>query len=89
MGASPKRGDSLSKVEEFAGRARDLHTIPVVLGIASMMEAQMADNGSGSTGVVAVLVIFVIIVVAALFVFGGRMFSGNKRIDVNIQTPSK
>lgn len=47
------------------------------------------DSGSGSTGVVAVLVIFVIIVVAALFVLGGRMFSGNKRIDVNISAPSK
>jgi len=39
--------------------------------------------------VVAALVIFVIIVLAALFVFGGRIFSGNKRVDVNIQTPSK
>jgi hypothetical protein len=49
----------------------------------------MADNGgSGSTGVVAVLVIFVIIVVAALFVFGGRLFTGNKKVDVNISTPS-
>ena len=48
----------------------------------------MADNGSGSTGVVAVLVIFVIIVVEALFVFGGRLFGGNKRVDVNIQTPA-
>jgi hypothetical protein len=49
----------------------------------------MAESSSGSTGVVAVLVIFVIIVIAALFVFGGRLFNGNKRIDVNIQTPSK
>jgi hypothetical protein len=49
----------------------------------------MADSSSSSTGVVAVLVIFVIIVLAALFVFGGRFLSGNKRIDVNIQTPSK
>ena len=49
----------------------------------------MADSSSSSTGVVAILVIFVIIVLAALFVFGGRMFSGNKKIDVNIQTPSK
>ncbi len=41
----------------------------------------MADNGSStaSTGIVAVLVIFVILVVAALFVFGGRWFGGNKR----------
>jgi len=49
----------------------------------------MGDNGSGSTGVVAILVIFVVIVVAALFVFGGRLFSGNKKIDVNISAPSK
>jgi hypothetical protein len=49
---------------------------------------KMADNGSGSTGVVAVLVIFVIIVVAALFVFGGRWFGGKKEIDVNISAPS-
>lgn len=48
----------------------------------------MADNGSGSTGVVAVLVIFVIIVVAALFVFGGRWFGGNKKVDVDINVPS-
>ncbi len=47
------------------------------------------DGGSGSTGVVAILVIFVIIVVAALFVFGGRIFSGNKQVDVNISAPSK
>lgn len=51
----------------------------------------MADNASStaSTGIIAVLVIFVILVVAALFVFGGRWFSGNKRIDVNIGTPAK
>ena len=51
----------------------------------------MGENGggAGSTGVVAVLVIFVIIVVAALFVFGGRMFGGDKKIDVNISAPAK
>jgi hypothetical protein len=50
----------------------------------------MGDNGgSGSTGVVAILVIFVIIVIAALLVFGGRLFSGNKKVDVNIQAPAK
>jgi hypothetical protein len=54
-----------------------------------MRRKEMADNGgSGSTGVVAVLVIFVIIVVAALFVFGGRWFGGDKKVDVNISTPS-
>jgi hypothetical protein len=50
----------------------------------------MGDNGGGgSAGVVAVLVIFVILVVAALFVFGGRLFGGNKQVDVNISAPSK
>jgi hypothetical protein len=50
----------------------------------------MGDNdGGGSAGVVAVLVIFLIIVVAALFVFGGRLFGGNKNVDVNTSTPSK
>lgn len=51
----------------------------------------MADDSSStaSTGIVAVLVIFVILVVGALFVFGGRWFSGNKKIDVNIGTPAK
>jgi len=47
------------------------------------------SSSSGTTGVLAILVIFVILVVAALFVFGGRLFGGNKRIDVNIQTPAK
>ena len=49
----------------------------------------MADSSSSSTGVLAILVIFVVLVLAALFVLGGRIFSGNKRVDVNIQTPSK
>ena len=51
----------------------------------------MADNGSSAanTGVIAILVIFVILVVGALFLFGGRWFGGDKRIDVNIGTPSK
>jgi len=49
------------------------------------------DSGSSaaSTGIIAVLVIFVILVVAGLFVFGGRWFGGDKKIDVNIGTPSK
>ena len=51
----------------------------------------MADNGSStaSTGIVAVLVIFVVLVIGALFVFGGRWFGGDKKIDVNIGSPSK
>jgi hypothetical protein len=49
----------------------------------------MADNGGGgSAGVVAVLVIFVVLILAALLVFGGRIFSGNKQVNVNISTPS-
>jgi hypothetical protein len=54
-------------------------------------EKEMADDTSStaSTGIIAVLVIFVILVVAALFVFGGRWFGGNKKIDVNISAPSK
>ncbi|MCM3872568.1 MAG: hypothetical protein ND895_17940 [Pyrinomonadaceae bacterium] len=47
------------------------------------------DSGSGSTGVVAILAIFVILVVVGLVVFGGRIFSGNKRVDVNITVPSR
>lgn len=46
-------------------------------------------DGGGSAGVVAVLVIFVIIVVAALFVFGGRLFGGNKKVDVNVTAPAR
>jgi uncharacterized membrane protein len=48
-------------------------------------------GGSGSTGIVAILVIFVSIVLVALFVFRGRLFGGGgkQEIDVNISTPSK
>lgn len=51
----------------------------------------MADNGGGggSTGVIAVLVIFVVIVLAGLVVFGGRIFSTGKNVNVNITTPGK
>ena len=51
----------------------------------------MAESESGSgAGIVAIVVIFVILVLAALFVFGGRLFGGGKQeIDVNISTPSK
>jgi len=31
----------------------------------------------------------VIVVVAALFVFGGRLLNGNKKVDINISTPAK
>ena len=50
----------------------------------------MAENGSGSSaGIVAIVVIFVILVLAALFMFGGRLFGGKKEVDVNITAPSK
>lgn len=51
----------------------------------------MAENdGSGSAGVVAVLVIFVIVVLAALFVVGGRLFNSTpKNVNVTISTPNK
>ena len=44
-------------------------------------------GGGGSAGVVAVLVIFVVLVLAGLLVFGGRIFNGNKKVDVNISAP--
>lgn len=50
----------------------------------------MAESQSGSSaGIVAILVIFVILVLAALFVFGGRIFGERKGVDVNISAPSK
>ena len=50
----------------------------------------MAESESGSSaGIVAILVIFVVIVLAALFMFGGRMFGEKKGVDVNISAPSK
>ena len=48
-----------------------------------------SESGGSSAGVVAVLVIFVIIVLAALFLFGGRLFGDKKSVDVNISAPSK
>lgn len=45
------------------------------------------SSGSGSTGVIAILVIFVVLVVAGLLVFGGKLFNKNKTIDVNISAP--
>jgi hypothetical protein len=51
----------------------------------------MADNGSStaSTGIVAVLVIFVILVVGALFRIWGTVVWRRQEIDVNIGSPSK
>lgn len=54
----------------------------------------MADNGDGgsSTGVVAIVAIFVLIILGALFVFRGRLFKGaggNTKVDVNVTAPAK
>ena len=53
----------------------------------------MGDNsngGSGSTGVVAVLVIFVIVLVAGFLAYRGGLFGGKKtQVDINITTPQK
>lgn len=50
----------------------------------------MADNGNGgsSTGVVAVLVIFVIVIVAAFLAWRGGLFGGRKtQININVAVP--
>ena len=48
----------------------------------------MADGeGSGNTGVVAIVVIFLIVVIAAFFAYRGGMFGGRGggKTDVNIK----
>lgn len=47
----------------------------------------MANDGSGNTGVVAVLVIFVIVLVLGFFAWQGGMFGGGDGadLDVNIE----
>jgi hypothetical protein len=50
----------------------------------------MADEGGGSTGVVAVLVIFVIVIVLAFFAWRGGLFGGRStKINVNVTAPSQ
>ena len=53
----------------------------------------MGDNGDGrgsSAGVVAVLVIFVIVIVAAFLAYRGGLFGGKKtQVDINVTTPQK
>jgi hypothetical protein len=53
----------------------------------------MADNGNGggsSTGVVAVLVIFIILVVGAFLAYRGGLFGGKKtQVDINVTTPQR
>jgi hypothetical protein len=50
----------------------------------------MADSESSSnTGVVAILVIFLIVVIAALFAWrGGLLGGGTKKVDINVSAPS-
>jgi len=50
----------------------------------------MADDGNGgsSTGIVAVLVIFVIVIVLAVFAWKSGLFGGRKtQINVNVAVP--
>jgi len=40
---------------------------------------------------VAVLVIFIVVVIAAVFIFGGQFFGGGiqtKKVDVNVKAPA-
>jgi ABC-type cobalt transport system substrate-binding protein len=52
----------------------------------------MAEGeGSSNTGVVAIVVIFLIVVIAAVFAWRGGMFGGSGKkteIDVNVSAPS-
>ena len=50
----------------------------------------MADSESSSnTGVVAILVIFLIVVIAALFAWrGGLLGGGTHKVDINVSAPS-
>ena len=51
----------------------------------------MAEGeGSGNTGVVAIVVIFLIVVIAAVFAWRGGLFGGSKttKVDVNVSAPS-
>ncbi len=50
----------------------------------------MAEGeGSSNTGVVAIVVIFLIVVIAAFFAWRGGMFGGKStNIDVDVKTPA-
>ena len=49
----------------------------------------MGDDSSSNTGVVAILVIFLIVVLAAVFAWRGGMFGGGKTdIKVDVNTPA-
>ena len=48
----------------------------------------MADEGGNSTGVIAVLVIFVIVILLAFFAWRGGLFGGRStKINVNVSVP--
>jgi hypothetical protein len=48
----------------------------------------VADDGGGSTGVVAVLVIFVIVIALAFFAWRAGLFGGKKaQININVAVP--
>jgi hypothetical protein len=52
----------------------------------------MGDNGnSGSnTGIIAILVIFVILVVGAFLAYRGGLFGGKQnKVDINVTTPQR
>ena len=50
----------------------------------------MADGeGSSNTGVVAIVVIFLIVVIAAFFAWRGGMFGGKStKVDINVSAPA-
>jgi glucose-6-phosphate-specific signal transduction histidine kinase len=50
----------------------------------------MADGeGSSNTGVVAIVVIFLIVVIAAFFAWRGGLFGGKtNKVDINVSAPS-
>ena len=49
----------------------------------------MGDDSSSNTGVVAFLVIFLIVVIAAVFAWRGGMLGGGKtEIKVDVNTPA-
>ena len=50
----------------------------------------MADKDTGgNTGALAVLVIFVTLIVGALFAFGGETVNADKKMDVSVSTTSE
>lgn len=47
------------------------------------------SSGSGNTGIVAVLAIFIIVLVAAFFAWQGGMFGGGDGgTDINVELPT-